>query len=136
MNVRKCFDTLESLGHSLDPDSLLFRPALCRMVLTRTHLSQPPSSVGQAMIEVCSRLKARFFGKKAEASVQQPERQVVEIGYEAPIRTQSEDRLRRADYAGHIGDILSELSPREGRVFAIRGAWGFGKSSLSHLHRM
>lgn len=85
------------------------------------------------MIEVCSCLKARFFSKKAEASVQQPERQVVEIGYEAPIRAQSEDRLRRADYAGHIADILAELSPREGRVFAIRGGWGFGKSSLKYL---
>ncbi|RON55739.1 NTPase [Pseudomonas frederiksbergensis] len=28
---------------------------------------------------------------------------------------------------------MSELSPREGRVFAIRGGWGFGKSSLKHL---
>jgi hypothetical protein len=29
--------------------------------------------------------------------------------------------------------VLSELSPREGRVFAIRGGWGFGKSSLKNL---
>ncbi|HDS1771306.1 TPA: hypothetical protein QEM51_001285 [Pseudomonas putida] len=28
---------------------------------------------------------------------------------------------------------MSELSLREGRVFAIRGGWGFGKSSLKHL---
>ncbi len=29
--------------------------------------------------------------------------------------------------------MLSELSPRDGRVFAIRGGWGFGKSSLKNL---
>lgn len=56
-----------------------------------------------------------------------------EIGTEAPIRTKGEDRLRRVGYAYRIADVLSELSPREGRVFAIRGGWGFGKSSLKHL---
>lgn len=56
-----------------------------------------------------------------------------EIGSEAPIRTKSEDRLRRADFADRIAGVLSELSPREGRVFAIRGGWGFGKSSLKNL---
>ncbi|KMQ80147.1 hypothetical protein BPMI_01536 [Candidatus Burkholderia pumila] len=29
--------------------------------------------------------------------------------------------------------MLSELSLREGRVFAIRGGWGFGKSALKNL---
>ncbi|MDP5764880.1 KAP family P-loop NTPase fold protein [Pseudomonas aeruginosa] len=56
-----------------------------------------------------------------------------EIGSEAPIRRRSEDRLRRADFADRIAGVLSELSPREGRVFAIRGGWGFGKSSLKNL---
>jgi len=55
------------------------------------------------------------------------------IGAEAPIRTTSEDRLRRADYADRIATVLSELTPLEGRVFAIRGGWGFGKSSLKNL---
>lgn len=55
------------------------------------------------------------------------------IGAEAPIRTASDDRLRRADFASRIADVLSELSLREGRVFAIRGGWGFGKSSLKNL---
>lgn len=55
------------------------------------------------------------------------------IGAEAPIRKTSEDRLRRADFAGRIAEVLSELSLREGRVFAIRGGWGFGKSSLKNL---
>lgn len=55
------------------------------------------------------------------------------IGAEAPIRTASEDRLRRTEFASRIADVLSELSLREGRVFAIRGGWGFGKSSLKNL---
>lgn len=55
------------------------------------------------------------------------------IGAEAPIRTASEDRLRRTDFASRIGSVLSELSLQEGRVFAIRGGWGFGKSSLKNL---
>lgn len=55
------------------------------------------------------------------------------IGAEAPIRTASEDRLRRTEFASRIAGVLSELSLREGRVFAIRGGWGFGKSSLKNL---
>jgi hypothetical protein len=55
------------------------------------------------------------------------------IGAEAAIRTTSEDRLRRADFAGRIAAVPSELTPREGRVFAIRGGWGFGKSSIKNL---
>lgn len=55
------------------------------------------------------------------------------IGAEAPIRVAAQDRLRRADFAGRMAAVLSELSTREGRVFAIRGGWGFGKSSLKNL---
>ncbi|PVZ81198.1 NTPase [Serratia sp. S1B] len=55
------------------------------------------------------------------------------IGAEAPIQTAHEDRLRRVEFAARIADVLSELSLREGRVFAIRGGWGFGKSSLKNL---
>ncbi|GBQ81296.1 KAP family P-loop NTPase fold protein [Asaia bogorensis] len=55
------------------------------------------------------------------------------IGAEAPIRTAQQDRLRRADFAARIATVLSELSLLEGRVFAIRGSWGFGKSSLKNL---
>ncbi|OMQ18933.1 KAP family P-loop NTPase fold protein [Serratia oryzae] len=65
-----------------------------------------------------------------EAMNKQPDRG---IGAEAPIRTASEDRLRRTEFASRIADVLSELSLREGRVFAIRGGWGFGKSSLKNL---
>lgn len=62
-----------------------------------------------------------------------PVQRSIEIGTEAPIRTKAEDRLRRVGYASRIAEVLSELSPREGRIFAIRGGWGFGKSSLKHL---
>jgi hypothetical protein len=55
------------------------------------------------------------------------------IGADIPIRTASEDRLRRVDFAARIAGVLSELNLREGRVFAIRGGWGFGKSSLKNL---
>jgi predicted KAP-like P-loop ATPase len=55
------------------------------------------------------------------------------IGAEAPIRTAADDRLRRTDFAGRLANVLSELSLDEGRVFAIRGGWGFGKSSLKNL---
>lgn len=55
------------------------------------------------------------------------------IGAEAPIRTAADDRLRRTDFAGRLANVLSELNLDEGRVFAIRGSWGFGKSSLKNL---
>lgn len=55
------------------------------------------------------------------------------IGAEAPIRTAADDRLRRTDFAGRLANVLSELNLDEGRVFAIRGGWGFGKSSLKNL---
>ncbi|MFC2970939.1 P-loop NTPase fold protein [Azotobacter bryophylli] len=75
-----------------------------------------------------ARRRARLSAKAARS-----ERPDGGIGAEAPIRTASEDRLRRTDFAGRIAAVLSELSLREGRVFAIRGGWGFGKSSLKNL---
>lgn len=70
---------------------------------------------------------------KPNADMVRNERPDGGIGAEAPIRTASEDRLRRTGFAARIADVLSELSLREGRVFAIRGGWGFGKSSLKNL---
>ncbi|CAH1696673.1 hypothetical protein CHELA1G11_50007 [Hyphomicrobiales bacterium] len=55
------------------------------------------------------------------------------IGADVPIRSSGQDRLRRVDFAERIAAILSALSLEEGRVFAIRGGWGFGKSSLKYL---
>ncbi len=55
------------------------------------------------------------------------------VGAEAPIHTAQQDRLRRTDFAERIATVLSELSLWEGRIFAIRGGWGFGKSSLKNL---
>lgn len=68
-----------------------------------------------------------------DVDVARTERPDEGIGAEVPIRTASEDRLRRVEFAARIADVLSELSLREGRVFAIRGGWGFGKSSLKNL---
>ncbi|EHD3095314.1 TPA: AAA family ATPase [Salmonella enterica] len=68
-----------------------------------------------------------------DVDVARTERPDEGIGAEVPIRTASEDRLRRGEFAARIADVLSELSLREGRVFAIRGGWGFGKSSLKNL---
>ena len=70
---------------------------------------------------------------KFEAQASRAEQTDGGIGAEAPIRKASEDRLRRTDFATRIAGVLSELSLREGRVFAIRGGWGFGKSSLKNL---
>lgn len=70
---------------------------------------------------------------KHEAQEARAQRPDGGIGAEAPIRTASEDRLRRTDFADRIASVLSELSLREGRVFSIRGGWGFGKSSLKNL---
>lgn len=86
-----------------------------------------------------SKLQSRFSfwragrNAKAKAARTRAEPPDAGIGAEAPIRKASEDRLRRADFADRIATVLSELSPREGRVFAIRGGWGFGKSSLKNL---
>jgi hypothetical protein len=55
------------------------------------------------------------------------------VGSEAPIRPASEDRLRRSCFAERLATVLSEPSVEEGRVFALRGGWGFGKSSLKNL---
>lgn len=70
---------------------------------------------------------------KSEDPVKGAERRDDGIGADAPIKTAAQDRLRRTDFAARIAGILSELSLRDGRVFAIRGEWGFGKSSLKNL---
>ncbi len=84
------------------------------------------------MLSRLSVWRARDCAKR-RAEATRNERPDDGVGAEAPIRKASEDRLRRGDFAGRIADVLSELSLREGRVFAIRGGWGFGKSSLKNL---
>ncbi|MDR6632586.1 hypothetical protein J2X72_001370 [Phyllobacterium sp. 1468] len=56
-----------------------------------------------------------------------------EIGSDVPIRTASQDLLRRVPFAERVSEILCELNLDEGRVFALRGPWGAGKSSLKNL---
>lgn len=56
-----------------------------------------------------------------------------EIGADVPIKASDQDLLRRVSFAERIATILSELTLEEGRVFAIRGQWGAGKTSLKNL---
>ncbi|HFT8011392.1 TPA: KAP family P-loop NTPase fold protein, partial [Burkholderia cenocepacia] len=87
------------------------------------------------MTSILVRFSTWFARRRArsDAKATRAERPDSGIGAETPIRTASQDRLRRADFADRIAGVLSELSLREGRVFAIRGGWGFGKSSLKNL---
>lgn len=62
-----------------------------------------------------------------------PEQSDGGVGADAPIRNAAQDRLKRADFAGRLAGVLSERNLPEGRVFAIRGGWGYGKSSLKNL---
>lgn len=87
------------------------------------------------MIRLLDRISAWCVRRSGEyvtkaAGVEQPDGG---IGADAPIWAASQDRLRRVDFADRIAGVLSELSLHEGRVFAIRGGWGFGKSSLKNL---
>ncbi|WP_438279736.1 P-loop NTPase fold protein [Pseudomonas alabamensis] len=74
-----------------------------------------------------------FRNRRAEPDAPAQAGQQAELGSEPPIRTKADDQLRGAAYAVRIAGVLSELSPREGRVFVIRGGWEFGKSSLKYL---
>lgn len=56
-----------------------------------------------------------------------------EIGADVPIKKSDQDLLRRVGFAERIATILSELTLEEGRVFAVRGQWGTGKTSLKNL---
>ncbi|WP_369987828.1 KAP family P-loop NTPase fold protein [Pseudomonas xanthosomatis] len=85
------------------------------------------------MTDILTNLKKWFAARRPQANEDPASVRSVEIGSEAPIRSASEDKLRRGDFAHRIAGVLSELSLREGRVFAIRGGWGYGKSSLKHL---
>ncbi|MES2044510.1 MAG: P-loop NTPase fold protein [Pseudomonadota bacterium] len=55
------------------------------------------------------------------------------IPADIPITHAEQDLLGRATIARRISEILSAPGSKEGRVFAIRGAWGEGKSSLKNL---
>lgn len=55
------------------------------------------------------------------------------LAADIPIRSASEDLLSREVIARRIAEILGAPGTREGRVFAIRGNWGSGKSSLKNM---
>jgi len=75
----------------------------------------------------------RWLRRKRSERREMLQRQDDLVGADGPIRTSSQDLLRRTVFAQRIAAILSSLSLDEGRVFAIRGAWGNGKSSLKNL---
>jgi predicted KAP-like P-loop ATPase len=52
---------------------------------------------------------------------------------DVPIRSATQDLLSRVVIARRIASMLSASGVREGRVFAVRGSWGDGKSSLKNL---
>ncbi|CAB3817520.1 KAP family P-loop NTPase fold protein [Achromobacter piechaudii] len=70
---------------------------------------------------------------KMSAKAMRAEQPDTGLGADAPIRNVAQDRLKRSDFADRLAGVLSERNLREGRVFAIRGGWGFGKSSLKNL---
>lgn len=55
------------------------------------------------------------------------------VSADIPIRGAAQDLLSRAAIANRIADTVTAPGAREGRVFAIRGGWGNGKSSLKNL---
>lgn len=73
----------------------------------------------------------RWLSRPRDSSLSQPSYD--DIGADTPIKSADQDRLRRATFAGRIADILAGPCLEEGRVFAIRGAWGQGKSSLKNM---
>lgn len=73
----------------------------------------------------------RLIGRQSPAD--EGERTDNGIAADAPIRSAAQDCLRRAPYAARIATLLAGPALEEGRVFAIRGGWGHGKSSLKNM---
>ncbi len=55
------------------------------------------------------------------------------IPTDAPIRSAKEDLLERGPMAKRIANILAAKNVGDGRVFALRGSWGDGKTSLKNV---
>lgn len=77
-------------------------------------------------------MKIRWPWRRQQATATKPLGQAF-VGAEAPIRSAVDDLLRRGPYVDRITDVLTSSHVPEGRVFAIRSAWGNGKSSLKNL---
>lgn len=56
-----------------------------------------------------------------------------DVTADIPIKTASEDLLRRSRFVDRIVQVLIHVHARESVVFAIRGPWGSGKTSLKNL---
>ncbi|AJC79761.1 KAP P-loop domain-containing protein [Rhizobium etli bv. phaseoli str. IE4803] len=75
-----------------------------------------------------------FLRRVFDFSYEEPTiNQEPDIGSDTPISSAKQDLLRRGPFARRIAAILGQLSLEEGRVFALRGPWGAGKSSLKNL---
>ncbi|MCH2496570.1 MAG: KAP family NTPase [Erythrobacter sp.] len=68
-----------------------------------------------------------FFKKQSGSDKRQP------FVSDAAITRSQDDALRRVSYARRIAEILSTSKFDDGRVFAIRGDWGTGKTSLKNI---
>lgn len=75
-------------------------------------------------------IKLAFARRKDEQASPRPSPTILP---DAPIKASDEDKLRRVPFAKRIAAILSEPVSTDGRVFAIRGPWGNGKTSLKNL---
>ncbi|ASS56458.1 NTPase [Rhizobium leguminosarum bv. viciae] len=88
-----------------------------------------PAKVIRRMFSLLGRIGSWFVRSNDDG----PGNQDFDIGADTPIRAAKHDLLRRGSFTKRIASILSQLSLEEGRIFAIRGPWGSGKSSLKNL---
>jgi hypothetical protein len=75
----------------------------------------------------------KLLGSFCRWPVKQDGAHLEPIPADTPIAGSTQDLLDRSPMARRIAQILATPSAPDGRVFAIRGAWGFGKSSLKNL---
>ncbi|GAA6163998.1 hypothetical protein NBRC116590_17020 [Pelagimonas sp. KU-00592-HH] len=76
-----------------------------------------------------------LFGRRLKRPIEEVDtlEQQAEIKTEGPIIRSADDKLRRVVFAKRIADVLSQKVLDGSRVYAIRGRWGYGKTSLMNL---
>jgi hypothetical protein len=55
------------------------------------------------------------------------------LGADRPIEKEADDRFRRAEFARVIARHVANAPKDQSLVFALMGAWGFGKTSVLHM---
>ncbi|WP_157135477.1 P-loop NTPase fold protein [Hyphomicrobium sp. MC1] len=73
-----------------------------------------------------------WLGERLRRTKQQ-ESQPDNLSADVPIKSHPDDIFRRSQFVARITEVLLYSRAREGRVFAIRGDWGSGKTSLKNL---